>query len=31
MLTFYDKVLSLNYSFNNFAEHGFYFHFNLTL
>ena len=31
MVTFYDKVLSLNYSFNNFAEHGFYFHFNLAL
>lgn len=31
MVTFYDKVLSLNYSFNNFAEHGFFFQFNLSL
>lgn len=30
MVTFYDKVLSLNYSFNNFAEHRLYFHFNLS-
>jgi hypothetical protein len=31
MVTFYDKVLSLNYSFNNFAEHGFYFQINLSI
>ncbi len=31
MVTFYDKVLSLNYSFNNFADHGFHFQFNLSL
>jgi outer membrane protein assembly factor BamA len=31
MVTFYDKVLSLNYSFNNFADNGFYFQFNLSL
>lgn len=31
MVTFYDKVLSLNYSFNNFGDHGFFFQFNLSL
>ena len=30
MVTFYDKVLSLNYTFNNFANQGFYFDFNLS-
>jgi outer membrane protein assembly factor BamA len=30
-VTFYDKVLSLNYSLNNFGDHGFFFHFNLSL
>lgn len=31
MVTFYDKVLSLNYSFNNFGDQGFHFQFNLSL
>jgi outer membrane protein assembly factor BamA len=31
MVTFYDKVLSLNYSLNNFGGHGLFFHFNLSM
>ncbi|TCO10403.1 POTRA domain-containing protein [Natronoflexus pectinivorans] len=31
MVTFYDKILSLNYSFNNFGEHGIFVHFNLSM
>lgn len=31
MVTFYDKVLSLNYSFNNFGEHSIFVHFNLAM
>lgn len=31
LVTFYDKVLSLNYSLNNFGGHGFFFHFNLNM
>jgi outer membrane protein assembly factor BamA len=31
LVTFYDKVFSINYSFNKFGEHGFYAHLNLTM
>lgn len=31
LVTFYDKVLSLNYSLNNFGGHGFFVHFNLVM
>lgn len=31
LVTFYDKVLSLNYSLNNFGGHGFFVHFNLAM
>lgn len=31
LVTFYDQIWSVNYSFNNFGDHGFYFHLNLVL
>ncbi len=31
LVTFYDQIWSINYSFNNFGDHGFYFHLNLVL
>ncbi len=31
LVTFYDKVLSINYSANNFSEHGIFVHFNLAM
>lgn len=31
LVTFYDQIWSINYSFNNFGDRGFYFHLNLVL